>query len=130
VFQTCILECKQAGKSVFLSSHILHEVERLCDRVAIIREGHVVDTGALSQLRHLTQINMLVQTAKPLAGLEGIKGVHGIEEQDGALRFQVEHDALGPVMEMVGKAGVIRLESMPPTLEDLFMRHYSAEGGE
>ena len=130
VFQACVLECKQAGKSVFLSSHILHEVERLCDRVAIIREGRVVDTGTLSELRHLTQVNMLVEAVKPLTGLEALQGVHGVEEKDGALSFQVDHDALGPVMELVGKAGVTRLESMPPTLEDLFMRHYSGNGGE
>jgi ABC-2 type transport system ATP-binding protein len=129
VFQTCVQECKRAGKSIFLSSHILQEVERLCDRVAIIREGVVVDTGTLSELRHLTQINMLVQTSQPLAGLEALEGVHGVAEKDGALRFQVDADALGRVMELVGKSGAIRLESMPPTLEDLFMRHYGGNGG-
>src|SRR5699024_11140244 len=70
MFQEKVLEVKQAGKSVLLSSHILSEVEKLCDRIGIIREGEIIETGTLAQMRHLTRTNLLVQTKKPLEGLQ------------------------------------------------------------
>jgi len=129
VFQECILEQKKKGKGIFLSSHILSEVERLCDRVGIIREGKLVETGTLSELRHLTRITMNVETETPIDGLEQIKGVHGIREQKGGISFQVDSDEIGGVVSHISRFNVKKLESMPPTLEELFMRHYNTIGG-
>ena len=129
VFQECVLEQKNKGKGIFLSSHILSEVERLCDRVGIVREGRLVETGTLSELRHLTRITMNVVTERPIEGLEDMKGVHGIREQQGGISFQVDSDEIGGVVSFISKFDVKKLESMPPTLEELFMRHYDANGG-
>jgi len=125
VFQECVSEIKAAGKSIFLSSHILQEVERLCDRVGIIREGRVVETGTLNELRHLTRILMTIATEKPIGNLAQVKGVHEITERQGEITFQVDSDEIGSVISHISSFGVTKLESTPPTLEELFMRHYS-----
>ncbi|MBO1911484.1 ABC transporter ATP-binding protein, partial [Microvirga sp. 3-52] len=78
VFQECILEAKNAGKSVLLSSHILSEVEKLCDKVAIIREGKIIETGSLHELRHLTRAHLQVETKLPMTALQEVKGVHDV----------------------------------------------------
>ena len=124
VFQECILEQKNDGKGIFLSSHILSEVERLCDRVGIIREGRLVETGTLAELRHLTRILIKVATEKNIEGLENINGVHEIVENKDGLSFQIDSHEIGSVISHISKFGVKKLESTPPTLEDLFMRHY------
>lgn len=124
VFQECVMEAKLAGKSVLLSSHILSEVERLCDKVGIIRQGQIIETGTLKELRHLTRTNLLVETKQPITALSEVKGVHGIEKKDEALTFQVDAEHLDAVIQYVSQFGVSRLESSPPKLEDLFMRHY------
>jgi len=125
VFRVCVLEQKDMGKGVFLSSHIMSEVEQLCDRVGIIRMGSLVETGTLSQLRHLTRVKMYVETEKPLIGLEKLSGVRNIAERQNGLTFNVNSDEIGVVVELISKFGVKKLESAPPTLEDLFRRHYS-----
>ncbi|MGD6993720.1 ATP-binding cassette domain-containing protein [Sutcliffiella horikoshii] len=127
VFQECVLEAKTAGKSVLLSSHILSEVEKLCDRVGIIRQGKIIETGTLQELRHLTRTNLLVETTQPVLDIGSLKGVHEVEQRDDALSFQVDAEELTAVMKHVSGFGITKLESSPPTLEDLFMRHY--EGG-
>jgi len=124
VFQECVLERKNEGKAIFLSSHILSEVERLCDRVGIIRDGHLIETGTLSELRHLTRVAMTVQTEKPLDNIAGVPGVHDVETRPGGVSFQVDSGELGAVVSYIAAFGVVKLESAPPTLEDLFMRHY------
>lgn len=124
VFQECVAEEKARGKSVLLSSHILSEVERLCDRVGIIREGEVIESGTLEELRHLTRTNVTVKTEKPLVGLADMKGVHDLRGEAGTFRFQVDGEELGTVMQHISSFGLVKLESAPPTLEDLFMRHY------
>ncbi|WP_339146009.1 MULTISPECIES: ABC transporter ATP-binding protein [unclassified Sutcliffiella] len=127
VFQECVMEAKDAGKSVLLSSHILSEVEKLCDRVGIIRQGKIIETGTLHELRHLTRTNLLIETKQTIEGLGLLKGVHEIEQKDSTLSFQVDSEELDTVMKHVSQYGLVKLESSPPTLEDLFMRHY--EGG-
>ncbi|SDI89795.1 ABC transporter ATP-binding protein [Natribacillus halophilus] len=124
VFQQYVLEMKNKGKSVLLSSHILSEVEKLCDRVGIIRQGKMIESGTLGELRHLTRVHMLVETKQPLTDLNELKGVHAIEEKDQAVSFQVDAEALDNVIKHVSQFGIVKLESSPPTLEDLFMRHY------
>ena len=129
VFQQCIEEQKALGKSIFLSSHILSEVERLCDRVGIIREGKLIETGTLSELRHLTQINMTVETKTPIADIENLKGVYDLEILNNTVIFQADSSEIGNIISYIAKFDVVKLESNPPTLEDLFMRHYNKAGG-
>ncbi|MFD2043301.1 ATP-binding cassette domain-containing protein [Ornithinibacillus salinisoli] len=128
VFQECVMEAKEAGKSVLLSSHILSEVEKLCDRVGIIRQGKIIETGSLRELRHLTRTNLLVETKNPITGLQELNGIHEVEEIDQALAFQVDTEELDTVIKHVSQFGIMKLESAPPTLEDLFMRHYEGKG--
>ena len=128
VFQECVMDAKSEGKSVLLSSHILSEVERLCDKVAIIRQGKIIETGSLNELRHLTRTILHVETKQPITSLNDVKGVHDIEEKGQALSFHVDTEELDNVMKYVSQFGIVKLESSPPTLEDLFMRHY--EGAE
>ncbi|MFY9174568.1 MAG: ABC transporter ATP-binding protein [Peptococcia bacterium] len=130
VFKECIMEAKKEGKSVLLSSHILSEVEKLCDKVSIIRQGKIIETGSLEELRHLTRNRMNVQTAKPLQNLGELKGVHDLEQKDNSVSFQVDTEELDNVIKHLSSFGILKLESAPPTLEDLFMRHYHRDGGE
>ncbi|MGM0875686.1 MAG: ATP-binding cassette domain-containing protein [Bacillota bacterium] len=128
VFQDCVMDAKIAGKSVLLSSHILSEVERLCDKVGIIRQGKMIETGTLNELRHLTRTKLLVETKQPITALGDIKGVHDIEVKDQALSFQVDAEEIDAVMQYICQFGLVKLEGSPPTLEDLFMRHYQGTG--
>lgn len=124
VFQQNVLEAKNEGKSVLLSSHILSEVEKLCDRIGIIRQGEIIESGTLSELRHLTRSNMVVQTKKPINQLSHLKGVHNVEQNHDEITFQVDTDAIDDVIKYISQFGIVKFESAPPTLEDLFLRHY------
>ena len=128
VFQECVLEQKKRGKGVFLSSHIMSEVERLCDRVAIIREGEVVETGTLDDLRHLTRYTMKAITERGIEGLDKVPGVHDLIKTGAGVDFHVDTDKMGQVINHLSQFGIIKLESMPPSLEELFMQHYKKEG--
>lgn len=129
VFQECVLELKNKGKSVLLSSHILSEVEKLCDRVGIIRQGKIIEAGTLRELRHLTRTHMYVETREPIHSLNHLNGVHHIKEKELGLSFQVDMECLDEVVKHIGQYGIVKLESAPPTLEDLFIRHYSSQAG-
>lgn len=124
VFQQCVEEVKAEGKSVLLSSHILSEVERLCDRVGIIRQGVIVETGTLSELRHLTRTKLVVQLNTPADGLGDLVGVHELNRTDDSWSFQVDSEKLDTVISYLSPFGIRKLESAPPTLEELFMQHY------
>src|SRR5699024_7033272 len=124
VFQQYVLEAKQQGKSVLLSSHILSEVEKLCDRVGIIRQGKIIESGLLKELRHLTRTHLLVETKLPMTGLYEFEGVYDLVEQEQGISFQVDTEKLDPVIQHVSQFGIVKLESAPPTLEDVFMRYY------
>lgn len=130
IFQEYIQEIKLKGKSVLLSSHILSEVERLCDKVSIIREGVIIETGSLQELRHLTRTRILVETSEPIPEFHKIQGVHDLEVKDKTYAFQVDSEELGNVVKYLSNYGITKLESAPPTLEDLFMRHYASGRGE
>lgn len=130
VFQECIAEAKSEGKSILLSSHILSEVEKLCDKVSIIRQGKIIESGSLDELRHLTRNSMVIQTKKPIEALGELKGVHDLEARDNSIYFQIDTEELDNVIKYISQFGIIKLESSPPTLEDLFMRHYRGDGGE
>lgn len=124
IFQECVMQAKNAGKTVLLSSHILSEVEKLCDRVGIIRQGKMIETGTLNELRHLTRTNFFVETKQAVTELATIKGVYNIKMQEQVLSFQTDTDALDTVIKHLSQFGIVKLESAPPTLEDLFIRHY------
>ncbi|MEK3907166.1 ABC transporter ATP-binding protein [Oceanobacillus sp. FSL K6-0127] len=128
IFQECVQEAKDAGKSVLLSSHILSEVERLCDRVGIIREGKIIERGTLDELRHLTRTNLTIQTKELITNLEEFTGIHNLEKEGHNLSFQVDTEEMDAIIRHISQFGIVKLESAPPTLEDLFMRHY--QGGE
>ncbi|MBS4535071.1 ABC transporter ATP-binding protein [Clostridium sp. D2Q-14] len=130
VFQEYVMEAKESGKSILLSSHILSEVERLCDRVSIIRQGEIIESGTLNEMRHLTRTSVFVETREPIKSLSTVKGVHKIQEKDNTISFQVDTEELSNVIEYVNQFKIVKLESAPPTLEDLFMRHYKGDGGE
>ncbi|SIC42088.1 ABC transporter ATP-binding protein [Mycobacteroides abscessus subsp. abscessus] len=126
VFQECVLQAKNQGKSVLLSSHILSEVEKLCDRVGIIRQGEIIETGSLAELRHLTRTQLVFQTSNSVPDLEDRKGVHDLKVNGGIISLKANAEDLGTILQYVSQFGIIKLESMPPTLEELFMRHYEA----
>jgi ABC-2 type transport system ATP-binding protein len=129
VFQESIMELRERGKTVFLSSHILSEVEKLCDKVSIIRQGEIIESGTLDELRHLTRTNVIVQTEKPVEGLETLKGVHDLQKNGEEYAFQVDSEEMGSIMKHISPFNIVKLHSNPPALEDLFIRHYEGEEG-
>jgi ABC-2 type transport system ATP-binding protein len=125
VFRQVIREEQQRdGRTVLLSSHILAEVEALCDRVTIIREGRAVETGTLAGMRHLTRTSIQVELAGPANGLAALPGVHDLQTHNGTVRFDVDTAALDAVLRQLTAVGIRSLTSQPPTLEELFLRHY------
>ncbi|MEU0740657.1 ABC transporter ATP-binding protein [Streptomyces sp. NPDC006134] len=124
VFRRCVAEERDRGRTVLLSSHILGEVEELCDRVSIVRKGRTVETGSLAGLRHLTRTSVTADLAGPPDGLAHLPGVHGLDVRGRRVRFQVDSDKLDAVLRSLGETGVRSLTSAPPTLEELFLRHY------
>ncbi|MBF6088614.1 ABC transporter ATP-binding protein [Nocardia cyriacigeorgica] len=127
VFQEVVTEVKAAGATVLLSSHILAQVEKLADRVSIIRLGRIVQSGTLAELRHLTRTSVEAVTTEPVTELGDIQGVHHVVTEDGRVRFDVDTDALGAAVERLNRAGLRSLTSHPPTLEELMLRHYGDE---
>ncbi|TVR61921.1 MAG: ABC transporter ATP-binding protein [Spirochaetaceae bacterium] len=127
VFQECLLEMKKEGRTVLMSSHILADVEKLCDRVSIIRKGTIVETGSLEEMRHIRRNVFSVTTETPVSGLDKIDGVHDLEQNGTHAVFQLENDKIDAVMAHVMKSRIRYMTSVPPTLEQLFMRHYGDE---
>ncbi|MFI8324767.1 ATP-binding cassette domain-containing protein [Streptomyces sp. NPDC085529] len=125
VFQDCVREARDRGRTVLLSSHILSEVETLCDRVSIVRKGHTVESGSLADLRHLTRTSVTAELAGAPEGLDRLPGVHDLRAEGRKVRLQVDTDKLDPVLAALLAAGVRSLTSTPPTLEELFLRHYA-----
>jgi ABC-2 type transport system ATP-binding protein len=120
-------ETRGEGRSVLLSSHILSEVEALCDRVSIIRLGRTVETGTLDELRHLTRTSITAELGAPPEGLADMPGVHDLVVEGTRARFQVDPGELDAVLRRLTAFGVRSLVSRPPTLEELFLRHYEAD---
>ena len=127
IFRHCIDEVRASGRTVLLSSHILAEVEALCDRVTIIRAGRTVETGTLPELRHLTRTSIDVETVQAPTGLDELDGVHDLVVEDHRARFDVDTSRLDEALRRLGALGVRTLTSRPPTLEELFLRHYGDE---
>ena len=125
-FRECVRQLRDDGRTVLLSSHILSEAEALSDRVSIIRDGKVVESGRLTELRHLTRTSITADVTTVPGGLDRIPGVHDVVIQGNRVSVQVEPVGLAPFMQAVTAAGLESLTSQPPTLEELFLRHYGA----
>ncbi|QBO35693.1 ABC transporter ATP-binding protein [Periweissella cryptocerci] len=129
IFQNEVLHLKEQGKSVLLSSHILSEVEKMVDRLAIIREGTVVETGSLAELRHLTRTSVSVTTKQAMTGLEQLAGVHDLVAtvDNGVTKseFMLDGEKLADLMAQLSTLAVLDLKVQPATLEDVFMRYYN-----
>jgi ABC-2 type transport system ATP-binding protein len=124
VFQEEVEKIKNEGKAILLSSHILSEVERLADKVVIIRKGEIVETGTLDELRHLTRSTINLVTEGDASKLKEVPGVHDFTEKDGKVTFSADNEAINTIMVAATNLGIKKIESVPPTLEDLFLRHY------
>jgi len=127
-FRESIHEAKERGQTVFLSSHILSEVEVLCDRVGILRKGRLVDEGTLSELRHLSSQSVEVSFDGPAPSLDGIPGVHVASAGERTLRLEVS-GVIAPLLEALAAYPVRTLESREPSLEEIFLHHYDSSDG-
>jgi ABC-2 type transport system ATP-binding protein len=134
-FRACLSEEKERGRTILLSSHILSEVEAVCDRVSIVRRGRVAESGTLAELRHLTRTLVNAEMERLPEGFDRFPGLHevritqmgGSETDDGVrLECAVDMEQLSKLMVALGTEGVRSLTSRPPTLEELFLRHYAA----
>ncbi|GFG75052.1 ABC transporter ATP-binding protein [Mycobacterium botniense] len=128
VFQQCVGEARDRGVTVLLSSHLLAETEALCDRLTIIRAGKTVDSGSLDSMRHLSRTSIKAEMIGDPGDLTRIKGVENVSVVGNILHAQVGSESLGELIRVLGEAGVRNLVSHPPTLEELFLRHYSVDG--
>ncbi|MDI2098175.1 ABC transporter ATP-binding protein [Ruicaihuangia caeni] len=128
VFQDEIRREKADGRTILLSSHIMSEAEALADRISIIRDGRVVQTGTLAEMRQQAQNTVHATLRRPLAGLARMPGVHRVVEDGDTVRFDVDTTALAPVISALGAADVVALEVAPPSLEALFLSHYEPSG--
>lgn len=130
IFQEAVAALKAQGKSILLSSHILSEVEKMGDKIAIIRQGQIIEAGSLAQMRHLTRSQVSVTTAQPLDRLQQQPGVHGLEFHDAThhqAQFQVDTEQLHALMPDLAQQQILDLKVTPPTLEDLFLRYYEGD---
>jgi ABC-2 type transport system ATP-binding protein len=122
-FRDCITEARRRGQTVFLSSHILSEVEAVCDRVAILRAGRLVEAGTLSEMRHLSAVRVEAELDGPMPDLSLVAGVSAVEVDANRLRCHVT-GSIGPLLEALARSHVTRLISREPSLEELFLAHY------
>ncbi|WP_345201856.1 ABC transporter ATP-binding protein [Fodinibacter luteus] len=129
VFQAELAALRADGRTALLSSHILSEVEKACDRVSIVRSGRIVDTGSLADLRHLTRTRVHAALREPPTSAEATAwpGVHDVRLVDGELRCSVEAEHLGDLVATLGHRGVESLTCQPPTLEELFLARYQEQ---
>jgi ABC-2 type transport system ATP-binding protein len=123
VFEECIHEVKREGRTVLLSSHILAEVEALCDRITIIRSGRTVETGTLTELRHVTRTSVTAHTQRPV-DLTNVSGVTHLVPDGNHVTFEVDNAHLDEAIGALGDGTLVSLTCSPPTLEELFLQHY------
>lgn len=124
VFRECVAEESARGRTVLLSSHILAEVEALCDRMTIIRDGRTVEAGTLAQLRQLSRTTVIAELAGPAPRLRQLAGVHDVTLDGSRMRCEVDSGCLDPLLIELGSVGTRSLVVQPVTLEELFLRHY------
>jgi ABC-2 type transport system ATP-binding protein len=128
-FRSCITHAKSRGQTVFLSSHILSEVEALCDRVAILNAGQLIDMGTLAEMRHLSALTVEATFAGPPPDLSGVTGVTDVHVAGNVATCQVR-GPVGALLEVLSAAGVVHLISREPSLEELFLAHYGARAAD
>ncbi|MGD0312606.1 MAG: ABC transporter ATP-binding protein [Acidimicrobiales bacterium] len=126
-FRHCIGEARERGQSVFLSSHIMSEVEALCDRVGILRQGALVEMGTLAQMRHLSALTVEATFDGPIPDLSTVSGVSSVVIEGPVVRCQVR-GSVEPLLKALAGSGVTRLVSREPSLEELFLAQYGGEG--
>lgn len=124
-FRHCIHEAKERGQAVFLSSHILSEVEALCDRVGILREGVMVEMGTLTEMRHLSTLTVEATFDGSVPDLSRVPGVSSVHAEGRVVRCQVR-GTVEPLLKVLAAAGVHELLSHEPSLEELFLAHYGS----
>lgn len=124
VFQDEVARIKSEGKAILLSSHILSEVERLCDKIAIIRNGEIVEYGSLEEMRHLTRYEFKVETRQKAEALSNLTGVHDLKFDGNNASFQADSDKVQEILQTLLQYDVVKLDSNPQTLEELFLHHY------
>ena len=124
-FRECMRDARAHGQAVLLSSHILSEVEAVCDRVAILRAGRLVEVGTLAEMRHLSALHVEAEMAGPVPDVSGVAGVTAVEVDGSTLRCQVS-GPMQPLLAVLAAAGVRRMVSTEPSLEELFLAHYGA----
>jgi ABC-2 type transport system ATP-binding protein len=122
-FRQTVQEAKERGQTAFLSSHILSEVEALCDRVGILRRGRLVDEGTLAELRHLSAQTIEVTFAGAAPEFPALPGVHLTKAGANALRFEVTGE-VGRLLAAIARHSVVALTSREPSLEEIFLHHY------
>jgi len=122
-FRHCVTEARARGQAVFLSSHLLSEIEALCDRVVILRDGWVAESGTLSEMRHLSAVTVEVRFAGEVPDLTKVPGVSGVVTDEHSLRCQVT-GPVQPLLTALEGTGVTRLLSREPSLEELFLASY------
>ncbi len=124
VFRTEVEALGAKGCTILLSSHVLAEVDAVCDRISIVRAGRIVESGSLAELRHLQRMSVVAVTSHELHGLEDVVGLHDVSYVDRTLRCTVEPKGLADLLTHLTAAGIVSLESRPPTLEEMFLRYY------
>ncbi|MBV9412184.1 MAG: ABC transporter ATP-binding protein [Acidimicrobiia bacterium] len=124
-FRDCMVDARERGQTVFLSSHILSEVEAVCDRVAILRAGELVEAGTLAEMRHLSALQVEAEMDGPVPDLAGVPGISAIEVDGNRVRCHVS-GSIEPLLKVLTSAGVQHLVSREPSLEELFLAHYGA----
>lgn len=132
-FQEEVLNLKKQGRSILLSSHILSEIEKMCDRIGIIRKGEIIEQGRLDDLRHLTRTQFTVMTKNDASDIREINGVHTVkldQQNPKKIYFSADTDAIEEVMQFLTGKVIVGIQSTPPTLEDLFLRYYKQDTGE
>lgn len=126
IFQDEIQKIKERGKAVLLSSHILSEIEKLADKIVMIRQGDIVETGSLSDLRHLTRLSIILSSRGDLSQIRDLEGVQDFEKKDGEVSFTIDRKSMQALFQRAAELPIEDIEIKPPTLEDLFMRHYES----
>jgi len=128
-FRHCVYEARERGQTVFLSSHIMSEVEAVCDRVGILRQGKLVEMGTLAEMRHLSALTVEATFDRSVPDLSHVPGVSSVQADGRVVRCQVQ-GSVQPLLQVLANAGVTQLLSREPSLEELFIALYGGEAGD